>query len=91
MNNGTTKQWPWLLATALAVLAATTLQQTSFAKSGIEPGMCKQWQTAAMPPIIDINGELPEVGKPRIDTAPEGWEPFALGYGGQVIYKRCVK
>ena len=93
MNNGTNKHWPWIFATAFTTLVAATSWQATFAKPNAEasPGVCKQWQTATLAPVVDINGTLPEMGKPHIDTAPEGWEPFAFGAGGQLVYKRCAK
>lgn len=79
--------------TAVVAVVATTASQATFAKAGLDAGSgaCKQWQTATIPPTIDINAPLPEMGKPRIETAPEGWEQFALGYGGLLVYRRCAK
>ncbi|MDX2018803.1 MAG: hypothetical protein SF187_01075 [Deltaproteobacteria bacterium] len=93
MRNGNLKVWVWVVGTAAATILATASFQATFAKAGYEgaPAVCKQWQTATLPPVIDLNAPLPEMDKPHTDTAPEGWEPFAVGHGGKVVYRRCVK
>jgi hypothetical protein len=58
-----------------------------------KPTGCQQWEvmlTQATHMTIDVKS-LPEAGKPVIETAPPGWEPFAFGPSGQLVYRRCAK
>lgn len=58
-----------------------------------KPGGCAQWEImVAAPTRLTIDAKaLPEAGKPLIEPAPPGWEPFAFTPGGQLVYRRCGK
>jgi hypothetical protein len=54
---------------------------------------CAQWEVMLSEPThasIDVKA-LPGVGKPLIEPSPPGWEPFAFGPTGQLVYRRCAK
>ena len=58
-----------------------------------KPTACQQWEVMLTQPArITIDAKsLPEAGKPVVETSPAGWEPFAFGPTGQLVYRRCVR
>lgn len=57
------------------------------------PTACQQWEVMLNQPTrvtIDVKS-LPEIGKPLIEISPAGWEPFAFGPTGVLVYRRCAK
>ena len=56
-------------------------------------GPCQQWEVMLAPTTHAAADPkpLPELGKPFIEQAPQGWEPFAFGPTGQLVYRRCAK
>jgi hypothetical protein len=78
-----------LLAGALAAFAWRGAEVLAAPAAPAAP--CTQWQTAVHPDAIDVKAPLPEAGKPIVSTGPVGWEPFAFGPSGQLVYRRCVK
>lgn len=58
-----------------------------------KPGGCQQWEVMLSPSalaVIDASA-VPEMGKPFVEKAPAGWEPFAFRPTGQLVYRRCTK
>ena len=78
-----------VLAGALVALAWRGMDV--HAAGGAGASACTQWQTAIYPDAVDLRAPLPEAGKPMISTGPVGWEPFAFGPSGQLVYRRCTK
>lgn len=58
-----------------------------------KPSTCQQWEVMLGQPTrvtIDVKS-LPEAGKPVVEPAPPGWEPFAFTPSGQLVFRRCAK
>jgi hypothetical protein len=62
------------------------------AAPGQQPS-CQQWEVMVAPAVRSANEArpLPEAGKPIVESAPAGWEPFAFGPTGQLVFRRCAK
>lgn len=58
-----------------------------------KPAGCPQWEVmVGQATRITIDAKsLPEAGKPLIEQAPPGWEPFAFAPAGQLVYRRCAR
>lgn len=57
------------------------------------PPVCQQWEVMLAPSTRTAaeSKSLPELGKPFVEQSPPGWEPFAFGPTGQLVYRRCAK
>jgi hypothetical protein len=53
-------------------------------------GACAQWEVMAEEQAV-VTAEKQEYGKPIVKKAPAGWEPFALGHSGLLVFRRCAK
>jgi hypothetical protein len=73
---------------ALVILALLSFRGDVRAQSA---GGCPQWEVmlAQPPPILTV--PVSEIGKPVIEKAPAGWEPFAFAPSGQLVYRRCAR
>jgi hypothetical protein len=58
-----------------------------------KPSGCQQWEVMLSQAVRIANDSrpLPEASKPYIEQAPSGWEPFAFGPTGQLVFRRCAK
>lgn len=57
------------------------------------PAECPQWEVMLAPAMrlaVDTKS-LPEAGKPMVERAPAGWEPFAYTPSGALVYRRCAR
>lgn len=54
---------------------------------------CAQWEVMLAPParVAMDTKALPALGKPVVEQAPVGWEPFAFTPTGALVYRRCAK
>lgn len=57
------------------------------------PPSCQQWEVMLAPSTRTAADpkSLPEAGKPYVEQSPQGWEPFAFGPTGQLVYRRCAR
>jgi hypothetical protein len=76
---------------ALAGAAFTGVPRAAGAEANA-PG-CAQWEVM-LDALVRTNIDpktIPAPGKPYVEKAPAGWEPFAFGPTGQLVYRRCIK
>jgi hypothetical protein len=73
---------------AMSGVAAGLVLAFTLSRGHAESG-CPQWEVLlAQPPSI-LTVQPNEVGKPVVEKAPAGWEPFAYAPSGQLVYRRC--
>jgi hypothetical protein len=77
------------LLLALAGLAAGLLLALSAPRA--QATGCPQWETMLAQPGPITVVQPAEVGKPTVEKAPAGWEPFAYSPSGQLVYRRCAR
>jgi hypothetical protein len=76
-----------------ALLAISVVVFTPRRATAEKPSGCQQWEvmlSEATHAPIDVKA-LPGLGKPLVEPSPPGWEPFAFGPTGQLVYRRCAK
>jgi hypothetical protein len=58
-----------------------------------KPSICQQWEVMLAQPVRSANDAkpLPEISKPYVEQSPAGWEPFAFGPTGQLVFRRCSR
>ncbi|MES1204561.1 MAG: hypothetical protein ABUS79_01365 [Pseudomonadota bacterium] len=86
------KNAPLIVALGTAVTIAASVSGARHAAADKING-CQQWEVMLGQParvVTDVK-TLPELGKPFVEPAPAGWEPFAFGPSGQLVYRRCAR
>ena len=76
----------------LVVTAVVAWPGGAAADKPIAPAACPQWEvTVGQATQVTMDARsLPQLGKPVVEQAPPGWEPFAFTPAGQLVYRRCA-
>ena len=82
-----TRVWT-AVAVALCLVLALALSR---GEVRADPPGCPQWETMLAQPGLIMSVQPNELGKPVIEKAPTGWEPFAYTPAGQLVYRRCAR
>ena len=78
----------WTLAGVAAGLALAFSLSRSEVRA--QSAGCPQWEVmlATPPPVAMVQPS--EMGKPVVEKAPAGWEPFAYSPSGTLVFRRCA-
>jgi hypothetical protein len=78
-----------LAVAVLGIALALVIALATHARA--DGGGCPQWEVMlAQPPAIATMAPS-GIGKPVVEKAPAGWEPFAYAPSGQLVYRRCAR